>query len=106
LKKGKLSVETDQATYFLKKRCDVTTQHGIADLGIVEEDIVAESQPDVSNIFPLPFVACKIAVAAEKDKVYPDWKKRIASKYTNITKQYYLAKGESVDINKLEGAAA
>ncbi len=102
----KLSVETDQAIYFFAKGVDVTTyvQHGIADLGIVGGDIIAEFQPDVFNLFPLPFGACKMAVAAEKDKVWPDRKKRIASKYTNITKQYYLEKGESVDIIKLEGS--
>ncbi|WP_077309283.1 ATP phosphoribosyltransferase [Terribacillus halophilus] len=102
----KLSVETDQAIYFFAKGVDVTTyvEHGIADLGVVGEDIIAEFQPDVFNLFPLPFGACKMAVAAEEEKVWPDRKKRIASKYTNITKQFYLDKGESVDIIKLEGS--
>lgn len=107
LNKGrKLRVETDSFQFIFAKGPDVATyvEHGIADLGIVGGDILAEFQPDVYNLFPLPFGHCRMAVATEKGKVWPDQKKKIASKYTAITKEFFRNKGESVDIIKLEGS--
>ncbi|CQR47581.1 ATP phosphoribosyltransferase [Paraliobacillus sp. PM-2] len=102
----KLRVETDTFQFIFAKGPDVTTyvEHGIADLGIVGGDILAEFQPDVYNLIPLPFGHCSMAVATEKGKVWPDQKKKIASKYTGITKEHFRNKGESVDIIKLEGS--
>ncbi|MDL4839564.1 ATP phosphoribosyltransferase [Aquibacillus rhizosphaerae] len=102
----KLRVETDDFQFVFAKGVDVTTyvEHGIADLGIVGEDILAEFQPDVYNLFPLPFGQCRMALATEEGKVWPERKRRIASKYTNITKEFFKQKGESVEIFKLEGS--
>lgn len=102
----KLRVETAQFEFIFAKGVDVTTyvQYGIADLGVVGGDILAEFQPDVYDLFPLPFGQCHMAVAKEKGKDWPDQKKTMASKYTNITKAFFKAKGESVDIIKLEGS--
>src|SRR5690625_5375113 len=100
----KLRVKTDQFQFIFAKGVDVTTyvQYGIADLGIVGGDILAEFEPDVYDLFPLPFGQCRMAVAKEKGKEWPDGKKTIASKFTNTTKKFYKEKGESVDIIKLE----
>lgn len=102
----KLRVETDRFEFIFAKGVDVTTyvQYGIADLGIVGGDILAEYKPDVYDLFPLPFGQCRMAVAKERDKDWPEQKKTIASKYTGITKTFFKAKGESVDIIKLEGS--
>lgn len=107
IEKGrKLRVETDQFEFIFAKGVDVTTyvQYGIADLGVVGGDILAEFQPDVYDLFPLPFGQCRMAVAKEKGKQWSEEKKTIASKYTNITKAFFKEKGESVDIIKLEGS--
>ncbi|WP_067844258.1 ATP phosphoribosyltransferase [Amphibacillus sediminis] len=102
----KLRVQTDQFAFIFAKGPDVSTyvQYGIADLGIVGGDILAEFQPDVYDLFPLPFGKCRMAVATEQGKVWPAQKKTIASKYTGITKEFFKNKGESVDIIKLEGS--
>ncbi|MBM7572270.1 ATP phosphoribosyltransferase [Aquibacillus albus] len=102
----KLRVETDQFSFVFAKGVDVTTyvEYGIADLGIVGEDILIEHQPDVFNLFPLPFGHCRMALATEVGKEWPERKRRIASTFTNITKEYFRQKGESVDIVKLEGS--
>lgn len=102
----KLRVDTNDFQFIFAKGPDVATyvQYGIADLGIVGGDILAEFQPDVFDLFPLPFGACRMAVATEEGKVWTNGKKRIASKYTGITKAFYKEKGESVDIIKLEGS--
>lgn len=58
LSKGrKLQVETEHFHAFFAKGMDVATyvEHGIADLGVVGEDILLEFQPDVYDLLPLPF---------------------------------------------------
>ena len=102
----KLRVDTDEFQFVFAKGVDVTTyvEHGIADLGIVGEDILMEFQPDVYNLLPLPFGRCRMVLAVEEGKEWPNRKRRIASKYTNITKEFFRQKGESVDIFKLEGS--
>ncbi|WP_017472087.1 ATP phosphoribosyltransferase [Amphibacillus jilinensis] len=102
----KLRVETDEFAFIFAKGPDVTTyvQYGIADLGIVGGDILAEIQPDVYDLLPLPFGQCRMAVATEKGKSWSNQKKYIASKYTAITKAFFKDKGESVEIIKLEGS--
>ncbi|SEN47952.1 ATP phosphoribosyltransferase [Amphibacillus marinus] len=107
IKKGrKLRIETDQFAFIFAKGPDVTTyvQYGIADLGVVGGDILAEFEPDVYDLFPLPFGKCRMAVATEQGKIWPKHKKTIASKYTSITKDFFKNKGESVEIIKLEGS--
>ena len=88
------------------KGIDVTTyvEHGIADIGIVGEDILLEFQPDVFDLLPLPFGKCRFAVAGEPGDHAPFRKQRIATKYPNITTKYFREQGKSVDIVKLEGS--
>ncbi|QDP40311.1 ATP phosphoribosyltransferase [Radiobacillus deserti] len=102
----KLRVDTADCQFVFAKGVDVTTyvEHGIADLGIVGEDVLTEFQPDVYNLFPLPFGNCRMALAIEEGKQLPNRKRKIASKYPAITKEYFKQKGESVDIVKLEGS--
>ncbi|UOQ47713.1 ATP phosphoribosyltransferase [Gracilibacillus caseinilyticus] len=102
----KLQIETEEFEIFFAKGVDVTTyvENGIADIGVVGGDILIEHQPDVYNLFPLPFGHCRMALATKKNYQWPDQKKRIASTFTNITKKYFKEKGESVDIIRLEGS--
>ncbi|MCJ7840801.1 ATP phosphoribosyltransferase [Lederbergia sp. NSJ-179] len=107
LDKGrKLQVETDQFFAFFAKGIDVATyvEHGIADLGIVGEDILMEIQPDVFDLLPLPFGKCRFAVAGEPHSNKAFGKQKIATKYPNITTNYFRKQGKSVDIVKLEGS--
>lgn len=107
LSKGrKLQVETEHFHAFFAKGMDVATyvEHGIADLGVVGEDILLEFQPDVYDLLPLPFGKCRFAIAGEPETTPPLRKQRIATKYPRITMDYYRQKGESVDIVKLDGS--
>ncbi|SER09879.1 ATP phosphoribosyltransferase [Gracilibacillus ureilyticus] len=107
LDKGrKLQIETSQFSFFFAKGVDVTTyvENGIADLGVVGGDTLIEHKPDVYNLFPLPFGQCRMALATKANYEWPNRKKRIASTFTNITKDYFKEKGESVDIIRLEGS--
>jgi len=102
----KLSVETDQFKFIFAKGVDVATyvEYGIADLGIVGEDILLEFQPDVFDLLPLSFGQCRFAVAGKPGHVTKGSKKMIATKYPHVTMNYFREKGESVDIVKLEGS--
>ncbi|MBS4220371.1 ATP phosphoribosyltransferase [Bacillus sp. FJAT-49711] len=107
LDKGrKLQVETDHFCAIFAKGIDVATyvEYGIADLGIVGEDILLEVQPDVFDLLPLPFGKCRFAIAGEPSNLTPLRKQRIATKYPNITTKYFRDQGKSVDIVKLEGS--
>lgn len=107
LEKGrKLQVETDQFFAFFAKGPDVATyvEYGIADLGIVGEDILLEFQPDVFDLLPLPFGQCRFAIAGEPNQNPNQRKQRIATKYPNITTKYFRDQGKSIDIVKLEGS--
>jgi len=102
----KLSVETEQFKFIFAKGVDVATyvEYGIADIGIVGEDILLEYSPDVFDLLPLSFGQCRFALAGKPDHAVKGSKKMIATKYPNVTMNYFRAKGESVDIVKLEGS--
>lgn len=102
----KLQVETDDFYVVFAKGVDVATyvEHGIADIGIVGEDILLEFEPDVYDLLPLPFGKCRLAVAGEPKAKTKFAKQRIATKFPNITTKYFREKGKSVDIVKLEGS--
>ncbi|GGH76957.1 ATP phosphoribosyltransferase [Pullulanibacillus pueri] len=107
IEKGRrLCVETDQFKVFFAKGVDVATyvENGIADLGIVGEDILMEYQPDVYNLLPLPFGKCRMALAGIPKEKELNRKYRIATKYPKIARDFFQEKGESVDLVKLEGS--
>lgn len=91
----------------LVKAGDVPTyvERGATDIGIVGKDSLMQEKADVYEIMDLGFGRCKFAVAALKGFVPPKNRKlKVASKYTNVAKEYYLSKGEQIDIIKLEGS--
>lgn len=102
----KLQIETDDFFAVFAKGVDVATyvEHGIADLGIVGEDILLEFEPDVYDLLPLPFGKCRLAIAGEAEGPRSFGKQRIATKFPNITTKYFRERGKSVDIVKLEGS--
>ncbi|GIN88870.1 ATP phosphoribosyltransferase [Heyndrickxia sporothermodurans] len=107
LNKGrKLSVDTENFRFIFAKGVDVATyvERGIADLGIVGEDILLEYSPDVYNLLPLPFGRCHFAIADRKGQRISNSKMIIATKYPNIATSFFREKGESVEIVKLEGS--
>lgn len=102
----KLFVEAEEMTFIFAKGVDVATyvEYGICDLGIIGEDILVEYQPDVFDLLPLPFGKCRFVLAGKKSLENVQRKRRIATKYPNITHRYFRQKQESVDIVKLEGS--
>ncbi len=93
--------------YFWVKPSDVAiyVERGAADIGVAGKDILLEYEPDVYELLDLETGKCRVAVAAPEGFV-PDPSKtlKVATKFTNITKKFYSAKGQDIDIIKLNGS--
>lgn len=91
---------------------DVPTyvQFGAADLGVAGKDVLMESDgADLYELLDLGIARCHLMVAEPKNLADRDdpqeWTRlRIATKYVNITRRHFAAKGVQTDIIKLYGS--
>lgn len=91
---------------------DVPTyvQYGAADLGVAGKDVLMEYEGDgLYELLDLKIAQCRLMVAEPGDLARDDdpakWTRlRIASKYVNITKRHFAAKGIQTEIIKLYGS--
>ena len=93
--------------YFWVKPSDVAiyVERGAADLGIVGKDILLEYSPDVYELLDLKMGCCRMAVAGPGDFRDPVGKRlRVATKFPNITQNYYRSKCRDIDIIHLNGS--
>ena len=93
--------------YFWVKPSDVAiyVERGAADLGIVGQDILLEYQPDVYELLDLQMGKCRMAVAGKKDFRDPIGRTlKVATKFPNITLDYYSSKCRDIDIIHLNGS--
>ncbi|HZQ10164.1 MAG TPA: ATP phosphoribosyltransferase [Anaerolineae bacterium] len=96
--------------WLLLKPFDVVTfvEHGAADLGIVGQDVLLETDSDVFEPLTLPFGFCRIVLAARRERAQTDWRLaaslRIASKYPRITRRFFVERGWSAEIIPLHGS--
>ena len=93
--------------YFWVKPSDVAiyVERGAADLGIVGKDILLEYEPDVYELLDLKMGKCRMAVAGKKDFRDPVGKTlKVATKFPNITRNYYNGKCRDIDIIHLNGS--
>lgn len=99
----------DDIEIIFAKANDVLTfiEHGVADIGFVGKDTLDESNfTNYNELLDLNVGKCYFALAA-----YPSYRtkkfkerKRIATKYPNIAKNYFSKKQENVEIIKIEGS--
>ena len=93
--------------YFWVKPSDVAiyVERGAADIGVCGKDILLEYSPDVYELYDLDIGKCRMAVAAKKDFV-DDARHtlRVATKFSNIAKNYYDSLGRDIDIIHLNGS--
>ena len=93
--------------YFWVKPSDVAiyVERGAADLGIVGKDILLEYEPEVYELLDLKMGKCRMAVAGKKDFREPVGKTlKVATKFPNITRNYYAGKCRDIDIIHLNGS--
>jgi len=94
----------------LVKPSDVPTyvEYGAADAGIAGLDVLMESRTDVVQPLALKFGYCRIAVAAQKGVTSLNGSDiptvRVATKYPNITMDFFNSRGIPVEIISLNGS--
>lgn len=102
----KLVLESKNIRFLLAKPSDVPTfvEYGIADIGVVGKDTILEEKRDIIEYADLGFGKCSMCICGKKIN-YKDIKNlRIATKYPNITKDYFDGLNKSVNIIKLNGS--
>lgn len=110
LEKGrKLIFENPEAgvRYFWVKPSDVAiyVERGAADIGVAGKDILLEYEPDVYELFDLDIGKCRMAVAAKKGfRDNTERTLKVATKFSNITRNHYAAIGRDIDIIHLNGS--
>ncbi|MDP4146151.1 MAG: ATP phosphoribosyltransferase [Bacillota bacterium] len=94
--------------FVLVKAADVLTyvEHGAADIGIVGKDTLMEENKEFYEVVDLQVGKCKFAVASlptfKMNEGYR--RKKIATKYPNVTRNYFGKLGHDVEIIKIEGS--
>ena len=81
---------------------------GVADVGIVGLNEVAEKGFTVEQVMDLGFGGCRISLAVPKSTPYegPDFfrGKRVATSYPNILARYFAERGIEAEIHTIEGS--
>ncbi len=93
--------------YLLVKPSDVAIYiaHGAADIGVVGKDILEEDSFDIYELLDLGLGKCNMCVAAPNDYVEDfDRPLRVATKFVNIAKNYYISLNREIEIIKLNGS--
>ena len=105
----KLVIESEEngVRYLLIKPSDVGiyVERGAADIGVVGKDVLLETNPDVYELLDLELGKCRLAGAAKNGFVEDtDRTLRVATKYVNVTKNYYKGLNREIEIIKLNGS--
>ncbi|WP_202944221.1 ATP phosphoribosyltransferase [Cellvibrio japonicus] len=91
----------------LLRGADVPTyvQFGAADMGISGKDTLMENGAEgLYEPLDLNIARCRLMTAGVKGQQTPAGRIRVATKYVNVTKQYYASLGRQIDVIKLYGA--
>ncbi len=92
----------------LAKAADVITyvESGVCDLGVVGKDTILENGTSFYELLDLGFGKCKFALACKKDyDFYHGYgAKTIATKYPNVTRNFFENKNMDVRVIKIEGS--
>ena len=81
---------------------------GVADIGIVGENVIAENPKSVETIEKLGFGRCRLSLAVPKGFDYAELGelsgKKIATSYPNILRKYFASRGVSAEIHEISGS--
>lgn len=103
-----LPIPGEDIEVVLAKAADVITyvEHGVCDIGVVGKDTIMEHGGKFFEIADLGFGKCRFALAVKKGTdFYSGYGvKTVATKYPEVTRGFFEAKGMDVDIVKIEGS--
>lgn len=108
-KSRKLILDTSDPTVKLVviRAADVPTyvQYGAADLGVAGKDVLMEHGGNgLYEPLDLGIASCRLMVAGRPGKTASERRLRVATKYVNVTRNYFAALGSQVEIIKLYGS--
>ena len=99
---------TGRFRFILVKPSDVPTyvDHGVADIGVAGKDTLMEENRPLYELLDLGFGRCRLCVAGfpSGSRAVTDANFRVATKYPNIAREYYGARGQTIEIIKLNGS--
>lgn len=83
-------------------------EDGVADIGIVGENVLLEKNKDVKTVERLGFGKCRLSIAVPKDKKYKSVKDleglRIATSYSTILAKYLKKNKITAEIHEISGS--
>ncbi len=83
-------------------------EDGVADMGIVGENVVYEKNKAVTTVEKLGFGKCRLSIAVARGEQYGSVQtlngKRIATSYPFLTEQYLKKNGVAADIHEISGS--
>jgi len=91
----------------LIRSADVPTyvQYGAADLGIAGKDVLAEHGGDgLYERVDLKIAPCRMMTAGFAGRALPRTRLKVATKYPEITRRFFLEQGRQVELIKLYGS--
>lgn len=83
----------------------VFVQHGAADIGIAGKDVLLEHGGNgIFEPLDLKISQCRLMLASRQNQDLNKSTLKVATKYINSARKYFLSKGQQVEIIKLSGA--
>jgi ATP phosphoribosyltransferase len=86
----------------------IYVEHGAADIGIVGQDALRESEVNVYEPLALDYGHCRLVVAGKPEFQNAEWRLlaglRVATKYPRVAKKYFASRGLSAEIIGLYGS--
>ncbi|MDD3715733.1 MAG: ATP phosphoribosyltransferase [Candidatus Marinimicrobia bacterium] len=83
-------------------------EDGVADIGIVGENVALESAADILKVLPLGFGKCRMSIAVPKHLAYTGVQdlqdKRIATSYPRLLKKFLNRNKVSAQIHEISGS--
>ncbi len=105
----KLHVSDERAgrTFLAVRAQDVPTyvSQGSADIGVVGRDVLVEQETDLYQMLDLGIGPCRLVLAAKDPAILSkSGTLRIATKYPNVARSFFLSKGRACSVIKLYGS--
>lgn len=101
------STNQDHIKLVLIRSADVPVyvQYGAADLGVAGKDVLREHGGEgLYERVDLKIATCKMMTAGFADRTRPRGRLKVATKYPEITRDFFLQQGQQVELIKLYGS--
>lgn len=100
--------KSEQFEFIFVKPSDVPTyvEYGVADMGVCGKDTLLEEDKNIYELLDLNIAKCKLCIAGYENSldIPSGHTLKVATKYKNIAKRLYEARGQNVEIISLHGS--